>query len=234
MVPGSKKGKRSEEKVVLVESTNEKERGECSSSEVSLGDDKIQDCGDHMKLSLDEKECVLFDESDLSLIKRYRWHKTTRYEQRKCPTSGKITKIKVGDYCRTSIRGQKGVTTLSLAKLILESCLQSKDENTSINYINGNTLDNRRCNLRLADARTRRINGRVSSNNTSGYKGVYHNKKWNEWRARWSEGKGKRRDKSFSCKKYGYEEAKRMAIEYRKKMESESPDYIEALKGRDY
>jgi hypothetical protein len=50
-----------------------------------------------------------------------------------------------------------------------------------IDHVNGNPLDNRRCNLRLATASQNQHNQRIRCDNTSGFKGVswYPNyKKW--------------------------------------------------------
>ena len=50
-------------------------------------------------------------------------------------------------------------------------------------HINGNGLDNRRGNLRLATSSENRRNSRTPSNNTSGYKGVSWRAKDKKWRA---------------------------------------------------
>ncbi|CEM38054.1 unnamed protein product [Vitrella brassicaformis CCMP3155] len=52
----------------------------------------------------------------------------------------------------------------------------------------------------------------------SGVEGVIYVKSNNRWRARWQEG-GEEKTKSFSCKKYGDEEALQMAIDHRRAME---------------
>lgn len=51
-----------------------------------------------------------------------------------------------------------------------------------VDHINGNGLDNRRSNLRLANRQTNTLNTGKRSHNTSGYKGVDFNQ--NKWRAR--------------------------------------------------
>lgn len=51
-------------------------------------------------------------------------------------------------------------------------------------HINGNGLDNRRCNLRPATHQQNAGNRRIPSNNTSGYKGVYRTRSTGKWFAR--------------------------------------------------
>jgi len=53
-----------------------------------------------------------------------------------------------------------------------------------VDHINRNTLDNRRCNLRLCDNAQNHWNSGVKRNNTSGFKGVDWLKKNKKWRAR--------------------------------------------------
>lgn len=58
----------------------------------------------------------------------------------------------------------------------------SKD--LEIDHINGNGLDNRRCNLRICNGTQNKGNIKMWENNTSGYKGVGYMKKLKKWRAR--------------------------------------------------
>lgn len=53
-----------------------------------------------------------------------------------------------------------------------------------IDHINGDGLDNRRCNLRLATKAENQRNRRVPSTNTSGYKGVTWSRNAGRWHAR--------------------------------------------------
>lgn len=52
-----------------------------------------------------------------------------------------------------------------------------------IDHINGNPLDNRMCNLRLASREQNYHNQRRGMKNTSGIKGVHFDKARNKWRA---------------------------------------------------
>lgn len=53
-----------------------------------------------------------------------------------------------------------------------------------VDHIDGNKLDNRRCNLRLATPSQNAHNRGPSRNNTSGFKGVIYVKREKKWRAK--------------------------------------------------
>lgn len=53
-----------------------------------------------------------------------------------------------------------------------------------IDHINMNKLDNRKCNLRIADKKINSINRGLQSNNKTGCKGVYHDRRYGTWNAR--------------------------------------------------
>jgi len=53
-----------------------------------------------------------------------------------------------------------------------------------VDHINGNTLDNRKCNLRICTQAENMRNQKKSTRNTSGYKGVSWSKKDKVWMAR--------------------------------------------------
>ncbi len=75
--------------------------------------------------------------------------------------------------------------TILLHRFVMESILErplNKDE--FIDHINGNSLDNRRENLRIATNAQNLHNRKSNSTNTSGYKGVYWHKPTKKWRAK--------------------------------------------------
>lgn len=106
-----------------------------------------------------------------------------------------------------------------------------------VDHINGDGLDNRKCNLRIISRSQNAINRKIPSNNTSRIIGVSHNKQHYAYIVSWNEG-NERQTKSFS---YGKEnkdskkekrKAKKKAKRYRQKMENTVPNYVKALEHR--
>ena len=75
------------------------------------------------------------------------------------------------------------IATVSRATL-MHRALMSAPGDMQVDHINGNGLDNRRANLRLATVVQNAMNRGPQSNNTSGFKGVTWEKRRLLWRAK--------------------------------------------------
>lgn len=77
-------------------------------------------------------------------------------------------------YVHRTIRVNDKKTTQMLHRWLLDA-----PANMQVDHINGNGLDNRRCNLRLVCQSDNKANARIYKNNSSGFKGVTaKNGKW--------------------------------------------------------
>ncbi len=79
--------------------------------------------------------------------------------------------------------GYAGTTIDNKSVLLHRFVLNEYDKNRIPDHINRNVLDNRKCNLRIADKSDNAANSKVNSNNTSGVKGISWSKEVNGWRA---------------------------------------------------
>lgn len=118
-------------------------------------------------IPLTQGQFAIIDDADFALINTLKWHAhfnpctRTFYAKRNfTKTNGKQT----ADYLHWYIAGH------SLTGF-------------RVDHINGNSLDNRRCNLRVVNPRINSLNSRKRRNSeyTSKYPGVY----WNNGRKRW-------------------------------------------------
>lgn len=82
-----------------------------------------------------------------------------------------------------------------------------------IDHIDGNSLNNKICNLRITTQEYNCKNKRISKNNTSGVTGIHVSQY--SVRATWRDA-SQLKSKRFNIRVLGYEEAIRQAVEYRK------------------
>ena len=106
-------------------------------------------------IQLTQDKFALIDSKDFPIISSYKW----------CFD---------GRYATTHIKGKKNY---------LHRLLLNVPKGMFSDHINGNKLDNRRCNLRLCTPSQNSMNIPLTAKNTSGYKGVYFEKERNKWRA---------------------------------------------------
>ncbi len=113
-----------------------------------------------MKIPLTQGKYAIVDGCDYTYLNQFKWHYNEGYAKR-------------------NIGKRPNRRRLPMHRVILER-MGYKDF-IQPDHINGNGLDNRRCNLRPATASQNRCNRGKQSNNTSGYKGVCWDRK--KWRA---------------------------------------------------
>ena len=81
-------------------------------------------------------------------------------------------------YAKHTSRGRR---TDPRHKLYMHRLVLNAPSELLVDHINGNGLDNRRCNLRLVDAALNTLTARLRNDNTSGHRGV----SWNTSRRKW-------------------------------------------------
>lgn len=141
--------------------------------------------------------------------------KWTKIDKELLPVVDKhIFSVYNGKYALCTVGGKR----CALHHLAFGGSISEKD---TIDHINVDTFDNRRKNLRIATMQTQAINKKIFSNNSSGVSGVVFE---SCWVAKWKEN-GKPRKKSFSVKKYGFEEAKALATKLRLLKEETLEEY---------
>jgi hypothetical protein len=106
---------------------------------------------------------VQIDEEDYERVTALAWHINT-YTVSKC---GKV-------YILHTYRINKKTYPVSLHRFILGLTYH---DNKVCDHISGDTLDNRKCNLRVCTTAENVRNCKLGKGNTSGYKGVYFNKR---------------------------------------------------------
>jgi len=143
---------------------------ECEARRDHLREHRKCSCGRCFKIVMEEDYCryyctngefFIFDIEDLDLVKRYRWV---------------INNNSCGEGYAEA-RMEDGRLKL-LARLLL-----GVDGNVFVDHINGNKLDNRRSNLRLASPHENNGNAGLRNDNTSGFKGVCFRKDTGRYQA---------------------------------------------------
>ena len=155
----------------------------------------IEDCGDYIKIFFFNKDhgyCVI-DKEDYWKVKDYCWYRQSSR------ADGLF-------YASANSKGK-----LKVSIVLMHSIIFPTKEGFIPEHKDGDGLNNRKHNLRPATTSQNSMNMKISSRNTSGYKGVNWNKQTNKWRVDIS------RDKERFY--LGYFQNKEDAIKARKEAE---------------
>lgn len=117
-------------------------------------------------IELSQNKTAIVDDADYEWLSQWKWH----YLKNKNGIGYAVRKI--GDY-----KGDKPKWT----RFIMHREIMRPPANMEIDHINGNTVDNRRSNLRIVTRKQNRQNSRARNDRKSKYKGVI----WIEQRQRW-------------------------------------------------
>ena len=104
-------------------------------------------------------------------------------------------------------------------KLVARAFRENPNNYDVVNHIDKNKTNNKHDNLSWCAIRQSKNKASMRKHNTSGVTGIARDK--NSWRAKWCDNEGKQKSKSFSIVKFGDDEAKTLAIEWRKARELE-------------
>jgi hypothetical protein len=112
------------------------------------------------KLRLTQNQYAIVDDQDYDYLNQWKWTFNQGYARRKLVVGEKAYSIPL----------HKAITLCPDGYLV--------------DHVNGDTLDNRKINLRICNKGQNNYNRRQGAlNNKSGYKGVYLDKKSNKWQA---------------------------------------------------
>ncbi len=157
------------------------------------------------------------------------WRNINGYENYQVSSHGRVRNSKTARIMKASI-GNWGYYTINLSKdgkakkhlihrLVCFAFCNNPNDYDIVDHIDKNKLNNMFNNLRWCTSSENNRNATIRKDNISGSQGVSFNECNNVWRARWHDNNFKEKSKSFSVNKYGDNQAKQMAIDYRKAME---------------
>lgn len=115
-----------------------------------------------VKIDLGNNQFALVDFEDYEYLNELKWHI--------CKSGNQL-------YARSIFYDNKKRKNILMHRLILEP------KGKCIDHINGNGLDNRKCNLRICERHQNALNRKKNINNLSGFKGVSWFKSSQKWRA---------------------------------------------------
>lgn len=106
-------------------------------------------------ISLNHNKSAIVDDEDYEELSKYKWYCNYGY----------------------AVRGING----GKSKVHMHKFIMNTPDGMHTDHINGNKLDNRKCNLRICTSRQNQMNSKSKRNSSSKYKGVSWNKRANKW-----------------------------------------------------
>ena len=107
----------------------------------------------------------------------------------------------------------KKMVVHSVHRLVAFAFCENPNDHNVVDHIDNNPLNNMFTNLRWVTPCINMRNQKISTRNTSGIQGVGYRENSDIWIPQITDNNMKRINKSFSCKRYGHEQAKQMAID---------------------
>jgi hypothetical protein len=127
--------------------------------------------GDYVAMSLLNGCVCKIDSCDVSAVSQHLWYSFPRQGSRR----GVIY-----EYPGFIVCARIDKSTAYLHRFLLGA-----KGSQIVDHVNGDTLDNRKSNLRLCDASQNAANSQIQRNNTSGYKGVSFYQQKPSWTPKW-------------------------------------------------
>jgi hypothetical protein len=118
-----------------------------------------------IEITLSNGDFALADKDDFELLSQYRWHSSK--------SSNNHT------YARAYVKSKDG----KAIKILMHRLIMNPGDNFVVDHINGNTLDNRKINLRICTISQNLCNSKKHKCKSSKYKGVHYDKRRNKYKA---------------------------------------------------
>lgn len=119
-----------------------------------------------MKIPLSKGHHAVIDDDDYGTISKHKWYATSAGDGRKI-------------YAYRKTRTANGKRT----QIAMHREIVAPPDSVCIDHINGDSLDNRRCNLRIATPSQNQQNRGLQRNNKSGARGVFWCADLKKWRS---------------------------------------------------
>lgn len=115
-------------------------------------------------IPLSQGKLALIDDDDFETHGQVKWHAMNHGRR-----TYAVRNVRVGLHSKA---------------IYLHRQIMNAPKGMDVDHINGDTLDNRKCNLRICTRSENLRNRPKDPDNTSGYKGVHWSKKYNKWQSK--------------------------------------------------